>query len=40
MKKTIIALLVLLLAAGGSLGAYYAVKDKKDTESRQEQELV
>lgn len=40
MKKNVIALVVLLAAAGGSVGAYLAVKDKKDDETKQYQEQI
>ena len=38
MKKPIIALIVLIIAAGGSIGAFLAVKGKKDKENKQVQE--
>ena len=40
MKRKIIAIAVLLAAAGGSVGAYLAVKDKKDDEAKQYQEQL
>lgn len=40
MKKNVIALVVLLAAAGGSVGAYLAVKGKKDDETKQYQEQI
>ena len=40
MKKNVIALVVLLAAAGGSVGAYLAVKNKKDDETKQYQEQI
>lgn len=40
MKRKIIALAVMLAAAGGSVGAYLAVKDKKDNEAKQYQEQL
>lgn len=38
MKKPIIALIALIIAAGGSLGAFFAVKGAKNKEERQAQE--
>ena len=35
MKKPIIALIVLVLAAAASIGAFLAVKNKKDKETQQ-----
>jgi len=40
MKKNVIALVVLMAAAGGSVGAYLAVKNKKDDETKQYQEQI
>ena len=34
MKKPLIAFTALVIAAGSSVGAYYAVKDKKKTEDK------
>ncbi len=38
MKKFIIAFLILLIAAGGSVGVYLSVRNKKDKETKQQQE--
>ncbi|MCR4638229.1 DUF4340 domain-containing protein [Ruminococcus sp.] len=40
MKKPIIALIALVIAAGGSVGAFLAVKNKKDKEHQQAQEEI
>lgn len=40
MKKYIIAFLVLLIAAGGSVGIYLNVRSKKDKETKQHQEKI
>ena len=40
MKKPIIALIALVIAAGGSVGAFFAVKNKKDKENQQAQEVI
>ena len=40
MKKPIIALIALVIAAGGSIGAFLAVQNKKDNENRQAQEMI
>ena len=40
MKKPIIAFIVLVIAAAGSIGAFLAVKNKKDKEKQQAQEEI
>jgi len=40
MNKPIVALTALVIAAGGSVGAYMAVKNKKDTETKQAEEAA
>lgn len=40
MKKAIIALIVLLIAAAGSIAGFFAVKNSKDKEKKQEQEQL
>lgn len=40
MKKPIIALIVLVLIAGGSLGAFLAVRNSKNKEKQKEQEVL
>lgn len=40
MKKPIIALIVLVLAAAGSIGAFLAVKNKNDKENQQKKEAL
>lgn len=40
MKKAIIALIILLIAAAGSVAGFFAVKNSKDKEKKQEQEQL
>ena len=40
MKKPVIALIVLVLLAGGSCGAFLAVKNKNDAETKKQQEII
>ena len=40
MKKPVIALIALVIAAGGSTGAFLAVKNKNDRESQKQQEML
>ena len=40
MKKAIIALVAMIIAAGGSVGAYVAVKHNKDKEKQQVKEQL
>jgi hypothetical protein len=40
MKKAIIALIVLILAAGGSVGAFLAVKNGKEKEKQQASKVL
>ncbi|MBR1591433.1 MAG: DUF4340 domain-containing protein [Ruminococcus sp.] len=40
MKKPVIALIALVIAAGGSTGAFLAVKNKNENEARKQQEIL
>ena len=40
MKKPVIALIALVIAAGGSTGAFLAIKNKNDKESQKQQEIL